>query len=170
VVTERLKIFRKLSKNTVPSKVNSPSLIDTAISHPQIQQSLTQSPAPQSSTQHYQHQLESKLQRHRRRLDSQHASRQRSSPCSSICPWRPRPKYPSFITRGPKEEVRDERGFRFHVRQRPVPFGPTRYVWYYEELYIPLYQTGMLLARIMMAKPRILYHSHRKILEYLNAR
>jgi hypothetical protein len=53
---------------------------------------------------------------------------------------------------GPKNEVEGGRGFRYHARQRLDPARPGRYVWHYEALDIPLAQTSMLLARVMIGK------------------
>jgi hypothetical protein len=53
---------------------------------------------------------------------------------------------------GPKNEVEGGRGFRYHARQRLDPARPGRHVWHYEALDIPLAQTSMLLARVMIGK------------------
>ncbi|PGH02262.1 hypothetical protein AJ80_08887 [Polytolypa hystricis UAMH7299] len=53
---------------------------------------------------------------------------------------------------GPKTEVEGGRGFRYHARQRLDPTTPGRQVWHYEALDIPLTQTSMLLARVMIGK------------------
>ena len=53
---------------------------------------------------------------------------------------------------GPKNEVEGERGTRYHVRNRYVPEQPGPPVWQYEALAIPLVQTNMLLARVMIGK------------------
>ena len=53
---------------------------------------------------------------------------------------------------GPKNEVEGGQGMRYHVRQRMNPSSPGQHVWQYEALDIPLRQTSMLLARIMIGK------------------
>ncbi|MCJ1485226.1 hypothetical protein MMC06_005400 [Schaereria dolodes] len=53
---------------------------------------------------------------------------------------------------GPKNEVEGGRGFRYHARQKLDPATPGRYVWHYEVLGIPLEQTSMLLARVIVGK------------------
>jgi hypothetical protein len=53
---------------------------------------------------------------------------------------------------GPKKEVEGGKGFRYHARQRLDPATPGRQEWHYEALDIPLAQTSMLLARVMIGK------------------
>ena len=53
---------------------------------------------------------------------------------------------------GLKNEVEGGRGFQYHARHKLDPATPGHYVWHYEAVEIPLEQTSMLLARIMIGK------------------
>ncbi|KAH8698376.1 hypothetical protein BGW36DRAFT_293664 [Talaromyces proteolyticus] len=54
---------------------------------------------------------------------------------------------------GPKKEgVGGSRGYRYHAIQRPDPSRTGHFIWVYEALEITLFQTNMLLGRILIAK------------------
>ncbi|KAF2500856.1 hypothetical protein BU16DRAFT_523605 [Lophium mytilinum] len=53
---------------------------------------------------------------------------------------------------GPKNEVEGGRGHRYHVRERLGLDRPGIFRWQYEAVEIPLAQTNMLLARVMIGK------------------
>ncbi|KZF20584.1 hypothetical protein L228DRAFT_249337 [Xylona heveae TC161] len=54
------------------------------------------------------------------------------------------------IITGPKTEVEDGRGMRYHAKERPS--GPGKMEWFFEEREVPLAATNMLLVRVMIGK------------------